>query len=89
MYLSRIAVAIPHSLGERPHAFKLNDPGFFDEEFDTADGHVLKEGVEKVIEKLEIMSAVTMKNKKFKAKAEDRLAKLEAAQLLNVQKKQF
>lgn len=42
MYLGRIAVAIPHTLGERPHAFKLNDPGFFEEEFDTADGHVLK-----------------------------------------------
>ena len=40
---------------------------------------MLKEGVEKVIEKLEIMSNVTMKNKKFKAKAEERLAKLEAA----------
>lgn len=45
--------------------------------------------MEKVIEKLEIMSAVTMKNKRFKAKAEERLAKLEAAQLQNVQKVQF
>jgi len=65
-YLGRIAVAIPHTLGERPHAFKLNDPGFFQEEFDTEDGHLLKEGVEKVIERLEILSAVTMKNRKFK-----------------------
>ena len=66
MYLERISVAIPQTLGERPHAFKLNDPGFFEEEFDTEDGHLLKQGVEKVIEKLEIMSAVTIKNRKFK-----------------------
>ena len=83
-YLGRIAYAIPKSLGERPHAFKLNDPGFFDEDFDTEDGHLLKEGVEKVIEKMEIMASVTSKNRKFKLKAEERLDKLEKAQLLNV-----
>ena len=66
MYLERISVAIPQTLGERPHAFKLNDPGFFEEVFETEDGHLLKLGVEKVIEKLEIMSAVTIKNRKFK-----------------------
>ena len=69
-YLSRISQAVPKTLGERPHAFKLNDPGFFDEEFDTEDGHLLKEGVEKVIEKLEILSAVTMKNHRYKNKCE-------------------
>lgn len=42
-----------------------------------------------MIERLEIISAVTMKNRKFKQKAEERLAKLEAAQLLNVQKEEF
>lgn len=57
-YLERIAFAIPKTLGERPHAFKLDDPAFFDEEFETEYGHLLKEGVEKVIEKMEIMSAV-------------------------------
>ena len=66
MYLERISVAIPQTMGERPHAFKLNDPGFFDEEFDTEHGHLLKMGVEKIIEKLEILSAVTIKNRKFK-----------------------
>ena len=66
MYLSRIALAIPQTLGERPHAFKLDDPGFFHEDFETEDGPVLKEGGEKVIEKLEIMASVTMKNKRFK-----------------------
>ena len=42
MYLERISVAIPQTLGERPHAFKLNDPGFFEEVFETEDGHLLK-----------------------------------------------
>ena len=41
----------------------------------------MKEGVEKCIEKLEIISNVTMKNRRFKVKAEERLAKLEADQL--------
>ena len=80
MYLGRIALCIPEALGERPHAFKLNDPGFLDEEFDTEDGPKLKEGVEKLIERLEILSAQAMKSKKFKVKCEGRLAKLEAAQ---------
>lgn len=80
MYLKRIAASIPKALGERPHAFKLNDPGFFDEEFDTEDGHILKQGVEKVIEKLEILSSVTMKNHKYKIKCERRLNTLEAAE---------
>ena len=50
---------------------------------------MLKEGVERVIEKMEIISNVTSKNRKFESKAEERLDRLEAAQLLNVQKKQF
>jgi len=37
---------VPKALGERPHAFKLDDPGFFEEEFDTEDGPLLKGGVE-------------------------------------------
>lgn len=89
MYMSRIALAVPPSLGERPHVFKLNDPGFFEEEFDTADGPMLKAGVEKVIEKLEILSSVTLKNRKFKVKAEKRLDDIEKAQLDNVKKTVF
>ena len=38
MYLGRIAAAVPKALGERPQKFRLNDPGFFDEEFDTEHG---------------------------------------------------
>ena len=38
----------------------------------------MKSGVEKMIEKLEIMSSVCMKNKKFKNKATERLDKLES-----------
>ena len=86
MYLKRIAASVPKTLGERPHAFKLNDPGFFDEEFDTEHGHLLKEGVEKVIEKLEILASVTLKNHRFKIKCEQRLKKLEAAELLCLKK---
>ena len=89
MYLKRISASIPKTLGERPHAFKLNDPGFFHEDFDTEDGHLLKEGVEKVIEKLEILSSVTLKNHRYKNKCEQRLKKLEAAELLNLKKEQY
>ncbi len=64
--MGRIAQAVPKTLGERPHAFKLNDPGFFEEDFETEDGPLLKEGVEQVIEKMEILSSVTVKNRKFK-----------------------
>ena len=42
-----------------------------------------------MIEKLEILSSVTTKNRKFKQKAEERLDALEKAQLLNVQKEEF
>ena len=58
-YLERISAAVPKALGTRPHAFKLNDPGFFEEDFETEDGPILKAGVEKVIEKLEILSSIT------------------------------
>lgn len=50
---------------------------------------MLKEGVEKLIEKMEIISAVCIKNRKFKTKAEERLEALEKAQLKNVQKDQY
>ena len=89
MYLKRIAKSIPQALGSRPHAFKLNDPGFFDEDFETEHGHLLKEGVEKVIEKLEILSSVTLKNHRYKTKCESRLKKLEEAELLNLKKEQY
>ena len=78
MYLERMSHAIPKTLGSRPHAFKLDDPSFFEQEFDTEYGQLLKSGVEKMIEKLEIMSSVCMKNKKFKNKATERLDKLES-----------
>lgn len=79
MYLERMSHAIPKTLGSRPHAFKLDDPSFFEQEFDTEHGQLLKSGVEKMIEKLEIMSSVCMKNKKFKNKATERLDKLESS----------
>lgn len=50
---------------------------------------MLKSGVEKVIEKLEILSSVTIKSKKFKAKAEERLQHLEQADVFNVKKDYF
>lgn len=41
-YLERISQAIPNQLGKKPHAFKLDDPAFFDVEFDTVHGSFLK-----------------------------------------------
>ena len=89
MYLGRIASSVPKALGERPHGFRLNDPGFFDEEFDTEHGQFLKQGVEKVIAKMEILSSVTLKNRRFKIKAEERLDKLEEAMLRLVTKEDY
>ena len=77
-YFTMVTRCFPKSLGERPHAFKLNDSSFFDEKFDTKDGQDLKLSVERLIEKMEIVASNTLKNKKFKKKAEERLNKLEA-----------
>lgn len=76
-YLERVAQAVPKNLGEKPHAFKLDDPGFFDENFETEHGQVLKNGVEKLVEKIEILSAQTNKQRKFKEKADQRIKVLE------------
>lgn len=65
-YLERIAQSVPGDLGKRPHAFKLNDPAFLKEDFDTEFGHVLKQGVERFIEKIEVLAHATHKNKCFK-----------------------
>ena len=75
---------MPKTLGERPHIFKLNEPGFFEPEFDTEDGKVMREGAERMIEKLEILSAVTAKNRKFKKQCEERLDRLEKIQTTKV-----
>ena len=72
-----------------PHQFRLKDPGFLDEQFDTEDGPLLKQGVEKVIEKMEILSSISMKNKKFKVKAEKDIDELQKSQVNFVQKENF
>ena len=77
-YFTMLTRSVPKGLGERAHGFKLNDQSFFDETFETKDSQDLKYSVEKLIEKMEIVASNTLKNKKFKVKAEERLAKLEA-----------
>jgi len=88
-YMERISFAVPQALGQRPHAFKLDNPAFFESEFETEHGHLLKAGVEKVIEKLEILSNVALKLKKFKSAASERLLLLEQADMFNLKKDDF
>ena len=54
--LERIAMGVSRKLGDRPHAFKLDDPTFLVEETLDDNGRALKTGVEKVVEKMEIIS---------------------------------
>ena len=54
--LERISMSVSRKLGERPHAFKLDDPSFLNEENISEESKVLKTGVEKMVEKMEIMS---------------------------------
>ena len=75
--LERISYGVSKKLGERPHSFQLNEPGFMDKDFKSEDAKVLKSGVEQLVEKLEIVSKVCLTNKKFKPKAEERLTALE------------
>ena len=48
-----------------------------EKDFPTEDAKVLKAGVEQLVEKLEILSKVSLTNMKFKPKAETRLTNLE------------
>ena len=78
--LERISYSISKKLGERPHSFTLNEPGFMERDFPSDHAKVLKQGVEKVIEKMEVLSKVSHTNMKFKPKAESRLSDLEEKQ---------
>ena len=87
--LERISYGVSKKLGDRPHSFKLNEPGFMDKDFASEDAKLLKSGVEQLVEKLEIVSKVCLSNKKFKPKAEERLDALEEEQKKFVTKKMF
>ena len=54
--LERISLGVSKKLGERPHAFKLDDPSFLQDESLDQEGKILKKGVEQVVEKMEILS---------------------------------
>lgn len=64
-------------VGDPEHVFKLNEPGFLDSNFKTHDGEQLKNGVEKVIGKMEIISRFANRQNKFKTTANKRLKQLE------------
>ena len=83
-YLERISQAVHKDVGERPHVFKLDEPSFLQNEFQTPHGVNLKNGVEKVIEKMEIISKASLFQKRFKKNAEVRIKTLEEQQKLNV-----
>ena len=72
-YLERISQGISKHLGKRPYIFKLDEPLFMQHQFQTKDGHILKGGVEKLIEKMEIISRHLINCTKFNEKAEERL----------------
>ena len=60
-----------------------------DKDFKTDDAKLLKSGVEKLVEKFEIVSKVCLSNKNFKPKAEERLKHLEEENKQFVTKKMF
>jgi hypothetical protein len=68
-YLERVANGVHNDVGEPKHAFKLNEPGFFEGNFKTPDAEKLKQGVEKLIGKMEIISRHAVSLKKFKSSA--------------------
>ena len=69
-FFTMMTRCFPKALGEPPRAVVLNDQIFFDEKFETKDAQDLKYSVEKLIEKMDIVASNTLKNKKFKVKAE-------------------
>ena len=48
-YLERIAMGVHKDCGERPHTFKLDEPGFLDSDFGGEDGLAMKSSVELMI----------------------------------------
>ena len=87
--LERISLGISKKLGERPHAFKLDDPTFLQEDTLDAEGMILKDGVEKLVEKMEILSKHCINQKKFKLNAKSRIDSLEQQTHLMVPKDMF
>jgi hypothetical protein len=54
-YLLKISDSLQKECGERPHAFRLDDSNFLEQNYLTEDSMVLKKHAEKMIEKFEII----------------------------------
>lgn len=88
-YVQRISQAVHKDCGERPHKFKLDDPAFMTNEFNTVDGPLLKAASENLIEKLEIISNNVVSYRKFKSKTDKRLTAAENLLKNTVSKTEF
>lgn len=76
-YLQKISDSLQRECGERPHAFRLEDSSFLQENYLTEDSLQLKKNAEKMIEKFEIIGLNLINQQKFKTEANERLEKLE------------
>ena len=55
-YFERMTFGFHKDVGTREHKFKLDDPRFLTDEFNTVDAQHLKVSIESFIDKLEILS---------------------------------
>ena len=74
-YLERIALGVTKEVGGREHRFKLDDPLFMSEIYDSVDGRTLKLSVEGFIEKLEILSASCVRSTRILKKHDSKFTK--------------
>ena len=73
-------MGIHKEVGEKAHKFQLGDKEYLKEEEGSADAVQLRKGVDKFIEKLDILSESVIKLNKFKKNTEARVTKMEEKQ---------
>ena len=73
-------MGIHKEVGDKAHKFQLDDKEYLKEEEGTADAVQLRKGVDKFIEKLDILSESVIKLNKFKKSTEARVLKMEEKQ---------
>ena len=64
-YFERIGTSVHRDVGSREHRFKLDDPRFLTEDFNSADAQYLKSQIELFIDKIEIVSMSSMRHSKY------------------------
>jgi hypothetical protein len=77
-------------LGDAPHAFKLDDPEFMNADAEVSEeGTIFKEGLGKLVEKMEVISKHCLNQRKYKEESKKRIEHLESQAALFVSKEMF